>query len=260
MESVGVQLFAEELDIGLGGGLNSAELGAGLELPADVGLAVSDCGAGVEGRDLHLARLGVGLQNTLVGDDLHRASAGHSPLLAGLAEGAGAGARDEVDLVGESPLVELHHDERALGEDGDLAGAAGAGEAHLGGGVAADDCRVEVAVLVNLRAAQKAHLDLAVLEEVLEHLAHARDHERASHERRIADGRGHAVRNGTHGAGLVDHAEVGGVGRPGEVAGEVGEPDADEHHRSVGQLARRLHGHELARRVVGGEILASSHS
>ena len=47
------------------------------------------------------------------------------------------------------------------------------------------------------------------------------------------------------GARLVDQHQVRRVGGAGEVAGEVGQADADEHHLAVAQLARGDGGHHL---------------
>ena len=104
--------------------------------------------------------------------------------------------------------------------------------------VVADDGRVDVAVAVDLRAAEKPDLDPAVLEERLEHVGHAADHERAGHQRRIADRDRQPLGHGADGAGFVDQHQVGRVGGAGEVAGQVGQPDADEHDLAVAQLAR----------------------
>ena len=46
-------------------------------------------------------------------------------------------------------------------------------------------------------------------------------------------------------AGLVDQHQVGRVRGAGEVAGQVGQPDADEHDLAVAQLARGDGGHHL---------------
>ena len=141
-----------------------------------------------------------------------------------------------------------HH--RAPGVDGDLGRAAAAGEPHRRVGVVADHGGVDVSVAVDLRAAQEADLDPAVLQEVLEHIGHAADHQRAGDQRRVSDRDRQPLGNGTHRPALVDQHQVRRVGLAGEVAGQVGQPDADEHHLAVAELPGGDGGHHFGRGVA----------
>ena len=51
--------------------------------------------------------------------------------------------------------------------------------------------------------------------------------------------------------GLVDQHQVRRVGGPGEIAREIGQPDADEDHLAVAQLARGDGCHHLVRGIGG---------
>ena len=119
------------------------------------------------------------------------------------------------------------------------------GRRTLGASVGADHGRVDVAEAVDLRAAQEADLDPAVLQQALEHVRHAADHERPGHQGRVADRDRQPLGLGADRAGLVDQQEPRRVGGPRQVAGQVRQPDADEDDLAVAQLPRGDGGHHL---------------
>ncbi len=57
--------------------------------------------------------------------------------------------------------------------------------------------------------------------------------------------------------GLVDHAQVGGVRAARQVAGQVGQPDADEYHVAVAQQPRRVDGHQFRGRIINAHAITS---
>ena len=120
------------------------------------------------------------------------------------------------------------------------------GRRTAGLGVVADHGGVDVAVAVNLGAAEEAHLDTAILKEALKDIGHAADHERAGDQGRIPDRDRQPFRHRTYGAGLIDQHQVGRMGLAGEVAGEVGQPDPDEDDFAVPQLPGGDGSHHLA--------------
>ena len=138
----------------------------------------------------------------------------------------------------------------------DLRRAARTREAHCGAIVRADDRGVDVAVAVDLRAAQESDFDAAVLEEELEHIGHAAHHERSGHERRIADRHREPFGHRADGSGLVDQRQARRVGPARQVAREIRETDTDEHYLAVAQLPRRDRRHHL----VGGVSVSTRSS
>ena len=69
----------------------------------------------------------------------------------------------------------------------DFGRAAGARKAHLGLPVRANDGRIDIAMAIDLRAAEETDFDPTVLQEQLKYIRHATHHQRARDERRIAD-------------------------------------------------------------------------
>src|SRR5438093_1266417 len=84
--------------------------------------------------------------------------------VAGAAADPVAGTGDEVDRLRKRAPAEPADHHRAARVDRDLGGAAAAGEPHVGVIVGPHDGGVDVAEPVDLRAAEEAHLDPAVLE------------------------------------------------------------------------------------------------
>ena len=78
----------------------------------------------------------------------------------------------------ESARGLLHDDQHFAGVGGDLGRAAGAGQAHLGVGVLANDRGVEIAEAIDLRRSEKAEVDAPALQVVREHLRQ-RNHARS---------------------------------------------------------------------------------
>ena len=103
----------------------------------------------------------------------------------------------------------------------DFGGAAGARQADLGLPVRANDGRVDVAMAIDLRAAEETDFDPTVLEEQLKHIRHAAHHQRARDERRIADRHRQALRYRADRARFIDQHEVGRMGAQRQIACEV---------------------------------------
>ncbi len=110
--------------------------------------------------------------------------------------------------AGKARTVEPADDQHPLGVHRDLRGAAAARQPDLRLLVAADHGRVDVAAPIDLGAAEEAHLDLPVLQEELEDVGHRADHERAGHQRRVADRDRQPLRHRPHRARLVDQHQV----------------------------------------------------
>src|SRR4029079_5910780 len=81
---------------------------------------------------------------------------------------------DEIDPLDERAIRLPHDDEHLFTRRGDFGGASGPGQSYFGLGVVADHCRVDVAVLVDLRRAEEA-ADAAGLQQIVQHLR-AADH------------------------------------------------------------------------------------
>jgi hypothetical protein len=130
-------------------------------------------------------------------------------------------------------------DDDLLAERGDVVGATGAGQAHLRlPVVGAEHAGVDVAVLIDLRAAHEAVVEEAALRE----------------EKRVGDARQHLrAMTGTHLVGgdrqppgldarsddsaLDHHRQPRRVALLGQRRGEEGDTDAGEHGRVVAQNA-----------------------
>src|SRR5262249_3902095 len=112
--------------------------------------------AGVQAADLHAPGVFVVGQDGQVGDDAVRPGGGRQAgCLAGPRAGQVTRRGQEVELLDEAAAVVVGDDEDAPAERAQVVGAAAAGQAHLRAGVVADDGRVEVAVSVDLGAAQE---------------------------------------------------------------------------------------------------------
>src|SRR5579862_4947568 len=118
------------------------------------------------------------------------------------------GTGHKIDFGWERARPELGDDDSASGMCRNLGRAARAGQADGWRRVVANDGRVDVAPPINLRAAQEAYADAAILQHVLEDVRHAGDHEAAGDERGIADRDWQAFRYGAHGSGFVDKNQV----------------------------------------------------
>src|SRR4029078_770681 len=77
---------------------------------------------------------------------------------------------DEIDPLDERAIRLPHNDEHLFTRRGDFGGASGPGQSYFGLGVVADHCRVDVAVLVDLRRAEEADVDAAGLQPIVENL------------------------------------------------------------------------------------------
>ncbi len=185
----------------------------------------------------------------------HDADIGHYVLGAAAAQAEGftlgfaaqvAGGGAEVDLLGEAALLVGGHQDAAVGPGGDLFGAAGAGQAHLGVVVTADDGGVDVAELIDLGATHESDIHIAALQVQGEDIVHAAHGGGAGDQGGVADGERQARRLGADHARFVDHEQVGGVGAAGQVAGQVGLADTDKDHIAVAQQASGVYDHQLS--------------
>src|SRR5437667_3841391 len=194
-----------------------------------------------------------------------RHHAGHASeeepgLPAAVAAGQVPGARDEVDRLHETaPLVDGEHD-GLFAERDDVVGATRTRQPHRGLPVlAAERARVEVAVAVDLGAADEAVVEEAALGEE----EGVRD---AGQHRRVPSGP-HLVRRdrepprldpGPDDAALDHQREPRGMAPLGEDRGQEGDADAGEDGRIVPELAGAHDGEELGRRVPRRRHPASS--
>ena len=103
-----------------------------------------------------------------------------------------------------------HDGDRAPAMRADVVPAAAAGQAHLGVVIIADHGAVQVAVGIDLRAAQEAELDKAALG-CLDDLAQTGCGERAVEGALPADRHRQLVQDGSHAAKLEEGDQVGGV-------------------------------------------------
>ncbi|MPN48419.1 hypothetical protein SDC9_196026 [bioreactor metagenome] len=111
--------------------------------------------------------------------------------------------------------------------------------------VIADDRGVDIAVTVNLRAAQKANIYVAALQVIREDIVHAADGAGSTHQGGVTDGKRQPCRPCADDAGFIDHLQVGGMGAPGQVAGQVGQPNAHEHHIAIQQQPGGVDAHQF---------------
>src|SRR5918995_994637 len=226
------------------------ELTAAAKRPADPGSHFGRIYPGIEATQDKLARFGIGLEHRLVGYDLRGSCAGDAQLRATPAFGSEPRARDKVDAFRKDPPVQAADNHSAARVNCDLRRASTSGQTDNGVAVVSDDGGVDVPVAVDLGAAQQADLNPSILKEALKDISHAADHEGSGDQRGITDRNWEALGDGSHGARLVDQNKTGRVGRAGEIAGQVRESDADEHHFTVTELPSGDHGHHLGRRVT----------
>jgi hypothetical protein len=151
----------------------------------------------------------------------------------------------KVDLADEGALRQAHDHEDAPGVDGDLACAAGTGQPSLGLRVVANDRRVQIAEAVDLRPAQQGHVDQAALQVEHEQVGHADDRGCAADQRGVADRQRQPRRLRAKNAALVDQLHVGGVAAASQIAGDVGQTDADEDGAVAAQRARGGDDHQF---------------
>ena len=149
-----------------------------------------------------------------------------------------ARAGDEVDLLHEAPLLVLHRHDH-VGEAGDVVSAAGARQARLRRGGIADKGRVQVAVLVDLRSAHEADIDIAALQQQ-QHVGAAEHHIRAlgaalvvGRRRKLA-----GLDEGADDAALEQDREARTVQSLRQRRGKQRNADAGEHDLPVLKLAR----------------------
>ena len=88
-----------------------------------------------------------------------------------------ARAGDEVDVLDEAALLVLHRDDHR-GEARDVVAAAGSRKTRLRARRIANERAVQIAVLIDLRSAHEADVDVAALQQQ-QHFSAAEDHVRA---------------------------------------------------------------------------------
>src|SRR6185437_10642229 len=159
-----VELFADQPELLAARGLGLPDVVGHLEVPARALPDLLQRHTGMQALERHLAGL-VEPVDPQAGD--HHGRTLSLPLLRTVAAQV-TRTRDEVDRVDERALRLRHDDEDLLRVDRDLARAARARQPHLGLRVVADRRGVEVAVAVDLRAAQEADVDVAAFQEVRE--------------------------------------------------------------------------------------------
>src|SRR5918994_7098315 len=122
------------------------------------------------------------------------------------------GAGDEIHGLGKRSGIESadHHSSTSM--DCYLGGSAAAREPDLGMPIVSDHGRIDVSIAIDLGAAEKADLDPAILQQGLENVHHAADHERSGDEGRIADRDWKSLGDCAYCAGFVDQHQVGRVG------------------------------------------------
>ncbi len=234
----------------VGGSVTSSRLRQS-ERPAGRGDRLLGGDAGME-RGLHeLTGVGVGPQDAEVGDDdLRPASAQPEPLAVALAV-AEADRGAEVAALDERAGPLPHDDDDLARRCRDLGRTPCAGQAGRRVVVVADDRRVDVAEAVELRGAEEADVDAAGLQPVGEDLGNRHDGVGSVGEVAVADRERQPRRLRADAARLVDQRALRGVRAPGEVRSRRRQPDADEAHRLVAELASRVHDHQ----IVGAPLL-----
>ena len=176
----------------------------------------------------HLFGLRIGLEHAEIGDEPRRALGLHAEPRAMVAALAVAERGDEIELVDEAALALRHDDENLAAGSGDLRRAAAARQPHLRLVVGADHRRVEIGVLVDLRAAEKADGDAPALQPVAEHFRHRHRGQRGLAQFAVADRERQHRRLGRERAGFVDQRDVGRVRQPRDIGGRRRHADADK--------------------------------
>ena len=232
------------------GGVVVVRAGAHQDLEAGVLAHLLDRRARVQGQELHAPALRVEAEDAERGDHAGDAAEEQAVLAAGVAALQVAGARHEVHALGEAALLVHGEDHHLPAERDDVVGAAAAGQPHLGPRVAADGAGVEVAVPVDLGAADEPHVEEAALGEqervgdAGQHLGAVGGAHLVGRDRQLA-----RLPHGPDDAALDHHGEPRGVGALGQHRGHHGRADAGEDGGVVAQLARAHHGQQL----VGGD-------
>src|SRR5262245_26998911 len=246
IEPLRIQNVAKEVKCSRVRRLDTTELIPSPEGPAYAGTNLVEGDSRIDCCQDELTGLVIGLEHALVADHFYGAGAGHAQLLPGAAARAMPRAGDEIHRLREGPGIQPTDDDRSLSVNGDLSRTAAARQANGRPLVRADDRSVDISPTIDLRAAQETHFDQAVLQNALEHIGHAADHQRSSHQRGITDGNRKSLGYRAYRPGFVDEHEVGGVRSSCEVTCKIGQPDADEHHLPVRELAGGHGGHDFA--------------
>ena len=134
----------------------------------------------------------------------------------------------EVATLDERPCRLAHDHHHRAGRRGDLRSPAGAGQPRLRRFVRADHGRVDVGVLVELRAAEEPDVDPPGLQPVGEDLRNADDRIAGLGELAVTDRQRQSRRLGADAARLVDQHRLDRVQPAGEVGGRRRQADADE--------------------------------
>src|SRR6185437_8415824 len=135
-----------------------------VEREAGIVLNLLATDAGIEGENGHSPLLVVEAEDRELGDDAKHSSGDEAALGAGATSAQETWAGDEIDLLDEAPLLVLHRDDHA-GQARNVVSAAGSRQAGFRRRGIADERRVQVAVLIDLRASHEADIHIAALEQ-----------------------------------------------------------------------------------------------
>src|SRR5262249_6126597 len=101
--------------------------------------------------------------------------------------------------------------------------------------ISTNDRGVDVAVLINLCAAHKAHIHVAALEVVRKNIVHAHYRERSAYECWIANRKWQVCRFCANHTCFIDHYQIWRVCSLREITGEIRLTDSDKHYIAISQ-------------------------
>ncbi len=197
---------------------------------------------------LELARLGMRLEHTQIGDHHAWPLTWKTRAPARIAAVQMAGRRDEVELLDEGALALTQDDEDLARRCRDFGRAAGPWQPHFRLVVGTDHRGVDIGEAIDLRGAEKADVDAPALQPVTEHFRHRHHGIGGRRELAIPDRKRQHVRLGADGAGFVDQHDLGRVRQSCEVGRSARQPDADKADHAALQQARGRDRHHF----IGG--------
>src|SRR6478752_8444222 len=146
--------------LGLARRLGDGEIVVKDQLEAGLVLHLFAANAGIESGNLHAPLLVLEREHREFGDDAEHAAGRQAAFRARVAAAYEAGAGDEVDMLDEAALLVLHRDDHVR-EARNIVAAAGAWKARLRMRGIADERRIEIAELIDLRATHETDVDIA---------------------------------------------------------------------------------------------------
>src|SRR5436190_16002473 len=162
VESLGIEL-AQELELLVSGRLGDAEMGREVEGKPGVVLKRLAADARIERDHLHAPLLGFESEHREIGHHAEHAASKEAAASPRLAAAQVSGTGDEIDMLDEAALLVLHRHDH-LRERGDVVAAPRPRQSGLGPRRIADERAVQIAVLVDLRAAHESDVDVAALQ------------------------------------------------------------------------------------------------